>query len=244
MEEGAPEGRSTPGSQKSWWGPGNSQGELSHKPGAQAQPPDGGERPPFQLTQVGHRAPDKNNKYFLLTINEVPGFISLILTTLLLSFYRGGGWTQAPSASSATLPSKRHSRTFSGPRNLGLSEAFHWGVINYFQSFPVPSLVSLLDLASFKAWLYFVLFSMEALTPVHLNQVFCACVPWGRPCVAGKAMSSLGPQRLTHQQLCCGSSSPRTLGAAWWPAGQFGEGRPVRAHHKLLGTHFRSCFIH
>ena len=69
--------------------------ELSDKPGAQTQqPPDGGERPPFQLTQVGHRAPDKNNKYCLLTINEVPGFISLILTTLLLSFYRGGDRTQ------------------------------------------------------------------------------------------------------------------------------------------------------
>ena len=48
----------------------------------------------FQLTRVGHWAPDKNNKYCLLTINEVPGFISLILTTLLLSFYRGGDRTQ------------------------------------------------------------------------------------------------------------------------------------------------------
>ena len=90
MEEGAREGICTSGSQKSRWGPGNWQGELPHKPGAQTWPPDGGERPPFQLTQVGHWAPDKNNKHFLLTINEVPGFISLILTTLLLSFYRGG----------------------------------------------------------------------------------------------------------------------------------------------------------
>lgn len=51
------------------------QGEHSHRPGGQAQPPGGGELPPSQPTQAGHWAPDTNDKYYLLTINEVPGFI-------------------------------------------------------------------------------------------------------------------------------------------------------------------------
>lgn len=72
------------------------------------------------------------------------------------------------------------------PRNLGLSEAFHWDVINYLQSFPVPSLSLYKTWPHLRPGFILYLFLRRPSLRAFESSPLCLCL-LGRPCVASQA---------------------------------------------------------